>query len=483
MAKEFIIAIELGSSKITGVAGKKNQDGSISILTIAQEDSSACIRKGVIYNLDRTVQCLINIINKLETSLKAKIAHVYVGVGGQSIRSVKNVIVKEFEPDTIITQAIIDELMDTNRSMTYPDQEILDAITQEYKVDNQYQLDPAGIQCTRLEGNFLNILWRKSFYSSLNKCFNNAGIDIVEMYLAPLVLADSVLTETEKRSGCMLVDIGADTTTVSVYFKNILRHIAVIPLGSNNVTKDIASLQIEEDMAEEMKLKYGSAYTDNNAIDNSLELPIDEDRKIENRRFLEIVESRMEEIIENAWYQMPTEFADKMLGGIILTGGGANMPNIIEAFRKFTPINKTRIAKFVTFAINSNIPEITAKDGRMNTVLGLLERGNQNCAGEEISNNLFANNANTAGTTTASLHKEPRPLSETTGKGIVQTEAEKQLAEEQARKKKEAEEAEAERLRQEEEERIAREKRENSLLHRTSKRIKNFFHQIITEEE
>ena len=161
------------------------------------------------------------------------------------------------------------------------------------------------------------------------------------------LLADSVLTESEKRSGCMLVDLGAETTTVSVYYKNILRHIAVIPLGSNNITKDIASLQIDEERAEEMKLEYGCAYTNNADIDNTLELAVGDGRKIESRRFIEIVESRMEEIIRNVWYQMPNEFSDKMLGGIILTGGGSNMRNIVEAFHTFTPIEKIRIAKFV----------------------------------------------------------------------------------------------------------------------------------------
>ena len=484
MAKEFIIAIELGSSRITGVAGKKNQDGSMSILAVAQEDSSACIRKGVVYNLDRTVLCLSNIIKKLETTLKAKIAHVYVGVGGQSIRSVKNVVPRDLPPETVVTQDIIDELMDSNRGMTYPDQIILDAIMQEYKVDNQYQLDPAGIQCGHLEGNFLNILWRRTFYNALNNCFNKAGIAIVEMYLAPLALAESVLTETERRSGCMLVDMGADTTTVSVYYKNILRHIAVIPIGGNNITKDIASLQMEESAAEEMKVKYGSAYTDNKDIDSKLELPIDDDRKITSRKFIEIVEARTEEIVENAWYQMPTEYADKMLGGIVLTGGGSNMPNIIEAFRKYTPIDKIRIAKFITRTVNSKLPEITAHDGRMNTVLGLLEKGDKNCAGEDINNDLFGTAPAKPGLTTAAIHKVARPVNETTGRGIVQTEPERQLAEEEAAKKKEAarkkeeEEAEAERKRQEEEKR-----KEGGVFHKLANGARSFFNQIIKEEE
>ena len=165
--------------------------------------------------------------------LKTEVAQVYVGVGGRSIHSVRNIIQKDLPSDTIVSQDLVNEIMDINRGVTYPDYEILDAITLEYKVDSQYQIDPVGIQSSHIEGNFLNILWRKSFYRSLNKCFDNAGIAIAEMYLSPLAMADAVLTETEKRSGCMLVDIGADTTTVSVYYRDILRHIAVIPLGLN----------------------------------------------------------------------------------------------------------------------------------------------------------------------------------------------------------------------------------------------------------
>ena len=210
-AKEFIVAIELGSSKMTGIAGQKNLDGSINVLAIVKEDASSCIRKGVVYNIDKTAQCLTSIIKKLENQLKTVITQVYVGVGGQSIRSVRNVIAKDLPTESIITQEMIIELMDANRNMTYQDQEILDAAVQEYKVGAQYQIDPVGIQATRLEGHFLNILERKSFYKNLNMCFETAGINVAEMYLAPLALADSVLTEVEKRSGCALVDIGADT--------------------------------------------------------------------------------------------------------------------------------------------------------------------------------------------------------------------------------------------------------------------------------
>lgn len=479
MAKEFIVAIELGSSKITGIAGKKNSDGSISILAVVKEDSTSCIRKGVVFNIDKTVLCLTNIIKKLETTLKTNIARVYVGVGGQSIRSVKNVIIKDLPAETVVTQDMINELMDANRSMTYAEQEILDAATQEYKVDALYQLDPVGIPCSRLEGNFLNILWRKTFYKNLNQCLNKAGVEIAELYLAPLALADAVLTETEKRTGCALIDLGADTTTVLVYYKNILRHLAVIPLGGENITKDITSLLMEDSQAEQMKLKYASAYTDNSDIDDNKKYPIDQDRRVDSRKFIEIVESRLQEIIENVFYQIPNEYADKLIGGIILTGGGSNMPNIEKAFTNQAPTEKIRIAKFVNQNINSNLPEITAHTGTMNTILGLLAKGDINCAGEEITADLFQSNEPKHTTPTPAPSKGPRSYTETSGTGIVQTEEEK----EQLRKKKEEQE-EAERKAQEEEERrIAKEKRENSPVNKIWKSIKNFASKITEEEE
>ena len=482
MAKEFIVAIELGSTNIIGVAGKKNIDGSISILSVIKEDSTSCINKGVVYNIDKTVQCLTNIIKRLETSLKAKVAQVYVGVGGQSIRSVKNTLIKELPLDTVVTLDMVNELMDENRNMTYPAQEVLDAITQEYKVDAQYQLDPVGIQCTRLEANLLNILWKKSFYRNLNKCFDNAGIAIAEMYLAPLALADSVLTDAEKRVGCVLVDLGAETTTVSVYYRNILRHLAVIPLGGNNITIDIASLQMDDENAEKMKRKYASAYTESKDIDENLKYSIDEDRQVDSKTFIEIVEARLEEIIKNVWYQVPSEYTDKLLGGFIITGGVSNMKNIEKAFKQHTGVDKIRIANFVQETINSNIPEITAHDATMNTVLGLIAKGDMNCAGDELTSDLFAKENNTEATSTlVEAPKAPRSITETQGRGVVPTEAEKQKAEEEARRKREEEEAE-QRAREEEERRLEEEKRKNSPLNKLFRKTKNFFEQIMKEE-
>lgn len=480
MAKEFIVAIELGSSKVTGIAGKKNLDGSISILAVVQENSTNYIRRGVIYNLDKTMLALINVKKRLEQHLQTRITQVYVGVGGQSIVGIKNVIVKDMPAESIVTQEMVDELMDANRNMSYPEKEILDTVTLEYKVDSQLQIDPVGIQCTRLEGNFLNILWRKSFYRNLNKCFEEANISIAEMCLAPLALADCVLSESDRRAGCVLVDLGADTTTVSVYYKNVLRHLAVIPLGSANITRDIASLQMDEEEAEKMKLKYGSAYTDNSDIDSTLTYSINEERTITAQEFISTVEARVLEIVENVWYQVPDEFVDKLLGGIVLTGGGANMKNIETIFKRHTRIEKIRIAKLVNQTIDSTLPEINAQDCRMNTVIGLLLKGDMNCAGDSIKNNLFGENE--TGTNTGNP-RPPRDPKDLQGEGIVLTEKEKALIEEEKRRKQEEEE---EKKRIEEERRLEEERRikkENSFLNKTMRGLKNFFKDMVSDEE
>ena len=344
-AKEFIVAIELGSSKITGIAGKKSMDGSLQVLAVVREDATPCIRKGVVYNIDKTSVCLTNIIKKLQALLKSEISKVYVGVGGQSIRSIRNSIAKKLPEDTIISQDIINELMDNNRSTQYTDLEILDAATQEYKIGTLYHIDPVGIQSDRIEGNFLNIVCRKAFYRNLNRCFEKANITIAEMYLAPIALAHSILTEDEMRSGCLLVDLGAGTTTVSVYHKNILRHLAVIPLGGNEITKDITTLLLEEDEAEKLKIDHAMAFIEPTEADNDATLPIDNERSVSAKAFHELVEARVNEIIQNVWFgQVAPEYKDKLMGGIILTGGGSNMKGMKKAFSAITGIQKIRIA-------------------------------------------------------------------------------------------------------------------------------------------
>ena len=292
--KDFIVAIELGSSKITGIAGRKDTDGSLQVLAIVQEPSSGFIKKGVIYNIEKTAACLTSIVNKLQNILQAKIGKVYVGISGQSVHSVLNVVNRNLDTETIVDEEIIDSIKEENILTPYSDMEIIDIIPQEYRVGNDRQVDPIGILTNVVEGNFLNILARTSVRSKIKQCFQKANIEIAEVVVSPIALADAVLTDQEKRSGCALVDFGADTTTVAVYNGNILRHLVVIPIGGHNVTKDICSLQIEESEAEQLKKKYGSAFTPLDKMDDTRTYPIHDDRIVEAKQLNKIVEARID---------------------------------------------------------------------------------------------------------------------------------------------------------------------------------------------
>ena len=443
--KNFIVAIELGSTKITGIAGQNKPDGTIAVLAVVREDATQCIRKGVVYNIDKTVQCITSIIQKLRNQLHANIKHVFIGVGGQSIHSVRNVIIRETQEAEPIKQDMVLDMMDNNRSMEYPEKEILDVVVQEYRADSLLQTDPVGVLCSHLEGNFLNILQSRLHYNKLNTCFENAGIKIAEMYLAPFALADAVLTPIEKRSGCVLVDMGADTTMVMVYHKDIVRHIAVIPLGGNNITKDLCSLQIDESEAENMKLRFASAYTPEDEMDSMLKYDIDSERKVDSIRFIELVEARVQEIIANVWNQVPEDFADKLVGGIILTGGGSNMKNIERAFKEHTKIDKVRIAKFVNMTISSTNSEVNAKDGTMNTIIGLLAKGDQNCwmpEEKKAAVDIFGNSTEQTENHTNDVTgpRKPNDLPP----GVIHTAAEKAAAEKATAEKAAAEKKAAE---------------------------------------
>ena len=160
MGNDFIVAIELGSSRIAGIAGTKNPDGSMQILAYCKEDSSTFMRKGMVYNIDKTAQCLSTIVNTLQLQLHSSISKVYVGIGGNALRTIQNRVPYKMDEEKIITQEIIDSIIDENVSLHLPDMEILDVVPQEYKVGLNLQTEPIGILSNNLEGYLLNFLIR-----------------------------------------------------------------------------------------------------------------------------------------------------------------------------------------------------------------------------------------------------------------------------------------------------------------------------------
>lgn len=380
--KNFIAAIELGSTKITGIAGTKNPNGSISIAAYAAEYSTDCIKRGNIYNIDKTAKCVSRIIEQLEEKLEASIKKIYVGIGGMSMRTISNTIVQKLPEDTKISQALIDEMMAQNKSMHLGEREIL-AVTfpQEYKIGNtQTTTEPVGTLTDRIEGHYLNVVARTSVKQNISQCFRQTNYDIADYLLAPIATADAVLYISEKRSGCALVDLGAETTTVSIYKSNTLKHLAVIPLGSNNITQDLTSLKMETDDAERMKKRFGKAYLspEENKEIASKEYKLEGKYPVPASVFNRCVTARQTEIIENVWNQIKLSgYSDQLMGGIILTGGGAKMVDIDRAFTVATKIDKIRIAQ--ESPLELEYAPMVLRDGMHNTLIGLLNNGKENC--------------------------------------------------------------------------------------------------------
>ena len=378
---DFVAAIELSSSKISGIAGKKSSDGSIQVLAYAREDASPFIHKGAIYNIDKAAQALTSIINKLEGQLNNSIAKVYVGIGGQSLRTVRNAVSRTLEEESIISQELVDEICDENRDVPLVDMSVLDVAPQEYKIDNTLHVEPVGVAGRYITGQFLNIVARASLKKNLEHSFEQAKVEIADdLLVAPTALAKAVLTENEMRSGCALVDFGADTTTVLVYKNNILRYLSVLPLGGNNITHDITSLQMEEEEAERLKKAYGDAFYEEEEDQEEATCKLDDDsRTIKVSDLNNIVEARAEEIIANVWNQVQLSgYEDKLLAGIIMTGGAANLKNLDEMLRKRSKIEKIRMAKLPRNTVHAP-SNVLKKDGSQNTLFGLLFEGNQNC--------------------------------------------------------------------------------------------------------
>ena len=470
----FIVAIELGSSKVTGIAGKKQPDGGIQILAVTQEPSAAFIRKGRINNVMKMKTCIANIKKKLEETLKKSINQTYVGVGGMGMHTVPNKITKNFSDKTMITEDIIDSIHDENLQMQSSERDILEAVTQEYKLGAQTTLEPVGIQTESIEGHFLNVVTKKEVCDNIKTCFHEAGLDVVDIPITFLALAENMLTEQQRLSGCAFVDMGSETTSVAVYKNGILRHLAVIPLGGENITRDIASLQIELSEAEQLKFNFGSALTLENG-ETHAPIKLQRGDAVSYEEFAGLVEARQEEIIENVAEQIKLSKLDKtqLIGGIIVTGGASNMKNIDKAFAKYTGFDNITFVKSINIPLRlSDAQKNFNKDGAANSAIALIEKGDENCCGGELGegqNELFPTKEKME---RLKAQEEARKLDEAKKK------AEEEALQEQIRLKEE-EEARLEAARQAEAERAAKREKRKAIFNR----FKHWMDNLVSDKE
>lgn len=469
----FIVAIELGSSKVTGVAGRKQPDGAIQVLAFAQEPSTTFIRKGRINNVSKMTQCIISMREKLEQKMQKSVSRVYVGIGGMGMHTVANTVARHFDSKVEITQEMVDAISDENRTSASADRDILESVPQEYHLGAQTTIDPVGILADSIEGHYLNIVANSSVREEIRNCFRTAGVTIADLPITVQALADSMLTEPEKRSGCVFVDMGAETTSVAVYKNNLLRHLAVIPLGGANINRDIMSLQIEDDEAEELKLKYGSAVQESDS-DAHKPIALRDGRTIAYDEFMGLVEARVEEIVLNVKNQISLSNYDvsQLIGGLIVTGGAANIRNIDKAFTRDTKFEKIRFVRSIRIPLRTPDYPGLNNDGDCNAAIALIDKGEINCCGGDLGQPDLFDDPKDA---------EPEPSAEELAAAEAKKKAEEaeaqRKAEEEARIKAEIDKREREREEREEAKRNRRNKWKNSW-----KRMSNFFGNLVKED-
>ncbi|MCR4994005.1 MAG: cell division protein FtsA [Bacteroidales bacterium] len=378
-----IVAIELGSSGIRAMIGQKRPDGSLQIVGFEKESAPDSVHKGVVYNIDKTIQAISAVIKRIEERQKVFVNGVYVGITGQSLRTVGNSVRRQFDVKVSITDEIVEGLKAENNKQDYPGAEILDVVPQEFRVGIHQTNEPSGIISDRVEGCYKNIIARTALCEAVRRCLSGAKLEERGFFIAPLLLSDYLLTDAEKRSGCALVDFGAETTTVAVYEKNILRHLVVIPLGGNNITNDIASiLHIEHEEAEALKRTYGSAYTEDNEGRENRMINISNDRQTDERRLLNIIEARQQEIIDNVWEQLNV-YTERLLSGIIFTGGAANMRDLEKAFNEYHHFEKIKTRQLPTSPEFNTSLKLDPQTNTLATLVAMLRRGDEECTSEK----------------------------------------------------------------------------------------------------
>ena len=335
--EKIVAATDIGTTKIVAIIGKKNETGKIDILGYGNTRSTG-VKRGVVLNIEQTVNAIRQAVDIAEAQAGLKITDAYVGIAGQHIRSSRNRgYINRDSYDEEISKKDVDVLTDDMYKIPIDvGEEIIHVLPQSFIVDNETGVkNPVGMFGKRLEANFHIVIGQTAAANNIKKCVTRAGINVKRLVLEPLASSDAVLTEDEKEIGVALVDIGGGTTDVAVFYDGIIRHTAVIPFGGNIVTQDIKQgCNILERYAEQLKVKYGSSLADKAQENKVVSIPGINGRppkEISFKNLAHIIQSRMEEIIAQVYFEIEASGMLQYLGaGIVLTGGGALLKNLSQ---------------------------------------------------------------------------------------------------------------------------------------------------------
>jgi len=340
------VGLDIGTTKICCIAGRRNQHGKLEILGMGKAISEG-VERGMVTNIDKTVDSIKEAVRQCEENAGIDIGEANVGIAGQHIRSSKHhsIIMRPY-PDNVIEVDDIDRLTNEMYKLVVPPgTEIIHVMPQDYTVDYVEGIkDPVGMVGARLEADYHVITSQTNAVNNIKRCVKKAGQELGKsdfncknLILEPLASSMAVLSDDEMEAGVALVDIGGGTTDVAIFYENIIRHTAVIPLGGNIITKDIKmGLNLLHQEAEKLKVKFGSALSDEMKANEIVTIPAlrnREAREISVKTLAQIIESRMEEIVELVLAELITSgFHKHLSGGIVVTGGGAMLKHLQHLF-------------------------------------------------------------------------------------------------------------------------------------------------------
>lgn len=349
---DIAVGLDIGTTKIVAMIGRKNDYGKMEIIGIGKAKSMG-VHRGVVNNITQTIQSIQQAIQEAEADSGMKIEDVVVGIAGQHIRSLQHSdYITRPNADEVIDASDIDRLCSqVHKLVMLPGEEIIHVLPQEFKVDGQAEIkEPIGMYGGRLEANFHVVVGQVSSIRNIGRCIKSAGLNLSAMTLEPLASANAVLSQEEKEAGVALVDIGGGTTDLAIFKDGIIRHTAVIPFGGGVITEDIKEgCSIIEKQAELLKIKFGSAWPGENKDNEIVSIPGlrgREPKEITLKNLSKIIHARVVEIIEQVYLEIKNygheDQKKKLIAGIVLTGGGAQLKHIKQLVEYITGMD-TRI--------------------------------------------------------------------------------------------------------------------------------------------
>jgi len=353
MEKESIaVGLDIGTTKIVAMIGKKNEYGKLEILGVGKSKSLG-VARGVVNNITQTIQSIQQAVHEAEVNSGYVIKDVVVGIAGQHIRSIQHSdYISRNNPEEVISENDIDLLVNqVHKLAMLPGEEIIHVLPQEFKIDGQAEIkEPIGMYGGRLESSFHVVVGQASSIRNVGRCIKSSGLDLSGLTLEPLASADAVLSQEEKEAGVALIDIGGGTTDLAIFKDGIIRHTAVIPFGGNVITEDIKEgCSIIEKQAELLKVKFGSAWPGENKDNEIVSIPGlrgREPKEISLKNLSKIIHARVVEIIEQVFTEIKQygheDPRKKLIAGIVLTGGGAQLQHIKQLVEYITGMD-TRI--------------------------------------------------------------------------------------------------------------------------------------------